>query len=156
MATKTKKPDLPPLENLGSIITYTRGGTSYCLGYLMDFKDKGVWDATWGRVPVTPEQAKAHNELYDKANVAGLDNQCQVGQGSVFYVNDGPLSASKTMTPPVRVNTFLGTTVSEGDVRVTAPKRGKYLWVEFDRKGRTFRGRWHRYRDDSVFFERVR
>ena len=58
MASKTQ----PTLENLGSLIIYKDEGKDRCLGYLMDFKDHGVYDATFGKVDVTPEQAKIHNK----------------------------------------------------------------------------------------------
>lgn len=159
--TKTKPKAKTPLvlENLGSLITYTRDGTSYALGYLMDFKDKGVYDATHGKVDVTPEQCVAHNTAYDKSEVEGLDNQCQVGQGSTFYFYEPKMGEKPDhlgVKAEMSVKTFLGTVLAtRGNISLRKPPRGKYTVVEFDRKGRTFRGKWRRSEGDAVFFERV-
>lgn len=88
------------LDFTGGMITFNDEGTARCLGYLIDFKEKGVFDATYGKVPVTPEQAALHNEVFDAANIKGLDG-CGVGQGGQFYKDDDSNE----------VKTFLGTVV---------------------------------------------
>ena len=90
------------LENLGSLITIEgNDADDACLGYLMDFKDQGVFDAEYGRVDVSPADASTHNKLLDEALLTGLDDSCKVGQhGTFYYVED-------------RIQTFLGTVVSE-------------------------------------------
>jgi hypothetical protein len=118
------------LENLGSLITIE--GTDTCLGYLMNFKDHGVFDASHGKVAVTPDHAETHNGLLDAAMLQGLDDSCQVGQGGSFYVGQ---DEGRTA-----VKTFSGTLVS-ADVST----RGQSL--TFRRKGKTFRGRMSRQHD---------
>lgn len=135
---KTKKP--PRLENLGSLITYRDGGEDRCLGNLFHSPEHGTYDPTLGRVDVTKEQADAHNKLLDEALVAGLDAQCQVGQGGNFYKHEkGGL---------VEVRTWTGIAVT------TAPVRPRGRVVEFTRGDRTFRGSLRR-RDDCIFVERI-
>lgn len=152
---KTKEAVTPYLENLGSLITYKldQGGEDHVLGHLMDFKARGVFDATFGKVPVTPEQAAVHNKLLDEALVEGLDNRCEVGQGGQFYCSGVYANPAK----PLSVKTFTGVVLAE-TVRSTLPPRrtGGGLDVEFDRKGKTFRGRWKPDEGDLTFFERVK
>lgn len=103
------------LGNLGSLITYKEvgkkhkypvteeeksGGVSRCLGFLMQFDGK-VYDATFGTVNVTPEQADTHNKLLDEAMIKGLKT-CKIGQGNYFY-----LSGDRQT-----IKTFLGTHVA--------------------------------------------
>lgn len=152
MQTKTKKPELPPLENLGSLITYTLDGQSLMLGSLMDFKEKGVWDARWGKVPVTPEQAAEHNRLLDEALLEGLDNRCDVGQGGYFYVREAKPGAGERIS----VTLFTGVVVADADHIACVKKPGqKAVTVTFERKGKTFRGKWKRSEGDHVFFKRI-
>jgi hypothetical protein len=122
------------LENFGSIITLK--GTDRCLGDLMCFDDEhGCFCPANGKVPVTKEEAKAHNEALDKAMLEGLDGACRVGQGANFYFSKGA------------VRTFSGRAVSED-----ASLSGKV--VAFRRAGREFRGT-VRKGADFMFFERV-
>lgn len=152
MQTKTKKPELPPLENLGSLITYTLDGHPQMLGSLMDFKEKGVWDAQWGKVPVTPAQAAEHNWLLDEALVEGLDNRCDVGQGGYFYIRPAKLATGERIS----VTLFTGVVVADADHIAEERKPGqKAVTVTFERKGKTFRGKWKRSEGDHVFFKRV-
>lgn len=116
MPKTAKKPEL---ENLGSLITVK--AATPCLGYLMNFEGHGVYDANYGRVDVTPEDAKTHNQLLDEAMIKGLDESCKVGEGGHFYISGG------------HVKTWLGTLVAEMFTR-----RGKL--VDFRRNGRKFRG----------------
>lgn len=124
-------------ENLGSLITIK--DTNNCLGYLMNFKDHGVFDASLGKVEVTPEQAETHNKLLDDAMLKGLDENCQVGQYGTFYV--GQLQGRTA------VKTFLGSLVSD-DVAVSGQS------LSFRRKGKTFKGRMSR-QHDLFHFRRV-
>ena len=110
------------LENIGSLITVK--GTNTCLGPLFAFSSGNIFDATYGKVPITKEESEAHNKAFDKAIVEGLDENCQIGQIGTFYYND----TEKT------VKTFNGTLVSS-NVRRSGPV------VTFFRNGKTFRGR---------------
>ena len=107
-------------------MTYQNKGREVCLGYLMHFPGHGVYDPTWGRIDVTPQEAEAHNRLLSEAEIRGLDESCQVGQGGVFYIR---LKDGK-----VQVITWIGTIVS-----TEADRRGPV--VTFRRRGKTFRGR---------------
>lgn len=133
----------PPLKNLGSLITYQAAPgdeKETCLGYLMDFSPRGVFDAHFGQVDVTPPDAATHNRLLDEAYLKGLDESCQVGQGTTFYFMENKR--------PLQVTTFCGTVVS-CDVSL-AGKSG----ITFRRKGKLFRGR--RMRDaECVNFRRA-
>lgn len=128
--TKTKT--VPKLKHIGSLVTYPDGGGQRSLGYLMCFDGRGVYDAHFGRVEITPENAATHNKLLDVAMLEGLDQNCAVGQGGSFYVGqrDG-----RTV-----VSTWCGTLVSD-DCRRT----GRSL--TFRRKGKSFRGRTSEDRD---------
>jgi hypothetical protein len=126
-----------PLENKGSLITIA--GTNTCLGYLMAFKDRGVFDATHGKVDITPEDAAKHNAILDSASIKGLDETCQVGQGGVFYYNRHKNS----------VNTWLGTLISD---KVQISPGGKV--ITFLRNGCQYRGLL-RKNDDSFTFKRI-
>ena len=141
-----KCPPLPKLDNIGSLITFEDGDRTCCLGYLMHFEGRGVYDPTYGRVEVSPEDADEHNRLLDKGMVEGLDNQCEVGQGNCFYVS---FADGRWM-----VRTFTGTLISNR-VRVVMKPRGMYFI--FARDGRKFRGRKRPgYAGEDVFFKRIK
>lgn len=108
------------LENLGSIITIE--GKDECLGFLMHFEGRGVYDAAYGLVDVSPEQADTHNKLLDEALLKGLDENCQVGQRGTFYFVGN------------EIRTFLGTVVSD-DLSINGRS------VTFRRAGKTYKGR---------------
>lgn len=120
------------LDNLGSLITYKDEDEDRCLGFLMNFTGHGVYDASLGKVNVTPEQADNHNRLLDEALLKGLDENCQVGQCGTFYVGQHD---SRTA-----IKTFLGTVVS-ADVSI----KGQSL--TFRRNGKVFRGRMSKQHD---------
>ena len=90
------------LENIGSLITIK--GTNTCLGDLMHFDGHGTYDPDHGLVPVSKEEADTHNKLLDEARLKGLDENCEVGQGSFFYFT--------RKAPDRKVTTFVGTVVS--------------------------------------------
>jgi hypothetical protein len=144
--SKTKRPT--KLDNLGSLITFEEDGKTYCLGYLMHFNEKGTFDATYGKLEISKEHAEAHNAAYEKGEIEGLDAQCEIGQGATFYVNEDKR--------PLSVKTFLGTQLNEGKLRTKKPTRGKGVIITFDRKGRTFEGRFKREEGDAVFFARTK
>ena len=114
-----------PLENLGSLITYKDGDADRALGYLMPFEGHGVYDPTFGKVAVSPEQAEIHNRLLDEALLSGLDRNCEIGMGGTFY-------AVKEVGRPV-VKTWIGTLVSD-----ECAQHGRSL--TFKRGGKTYRG----------------
>ena len=128
------------LLHKGSLITFRPQGADreQCLGYLMHFQGHGVYEPTSGRVDVTPSDAEAHNAALSRAEIDGLDGNCQVGMGGAFYLGT---SGNKPI-----VRTFIGEVIAE-DVKIQG--RG----VTFRRKGMTFRG--HRRDDDLLFFSRV-
>jgi hypothetical protein len=130
----------PKLFHKGSLITYLSegGDKEQCLGYLMHFEGHGVYEPTFGRVDVTPQEADAHNAALSRAEIEGLDNNCRIGMGGAFYL--GASNGKST------VRTFIGDIVAE-DVAV------KGDGVTFHRKGMTFRGR--KRDDELLFFKRV-
>ena len=125
------------IENRGSLMTVAN--TNTCLGYLMEFGERGIFEPTYGKVEVTPEEAKKHNECLSSAEIKGLDDNCQVGQMGIFYFD----RAKK------QVHTFLGTLVSD-KVQLTAGGKG----ITFLRNGRQYRGLL-RKDDDSFTFKRI-
>lgn len=139
----------PQFENLGSLITIKNQKT--CLGYLMVFADRGVFDAEYGKVDVSPEHAETHNKLLDAAMLSGLDNRCEVGQTGTFYVKQ-TRTGTGTIT---EIRTWVGTVVAgHTDVDVqNGPRRGIKL-IAFTRNGKRFRGTWDT-NEDAVQFQRV-
>lgn len=125
------------LEGYGSIITIK--GTNRCLGDLLHFEGKGTWCPANGEVPVSKEEADAHNKALDTARIKAMDNQCEVGQGSYAYFYP------KTED----VKSFIGTLISD-DTEVTDGGRT----IEFRRGDRVFRGELNED-SDNFFFERV-
>jgi len=120
----------------GGLLCYSWEGETGPLGYLAHFPGRGVYDAGFGKVPVSPDVADLHNKVLDEALVLGLDNNCEVGQGGYFYV-DGDNA----------VTTWLGTAVGRA-----VERNGRY---RFTRLGRRFVGKVRRDQD-VVFFKRVR
>ena len=116
----------PQLENLDSLITYKDGEADRCLGYLLSSEGHGVYDSTFGKVDVTPEQAAIHNSELDLASLKGLDANCAIGQGGSFYLvrQDGKQV----------VKSFIGTLISD-----QCSVNGNS--VTFMRNGKAFRGR---------------
>lgn len=128
---------LDQLENIGSLITIK--GTNQCLGDLMHFDGRGTYCAVHGLVPVTNEQADIHNKCLDEAKLKGMDDNCQIGQGSYAYY-----------TKPLQVTTFIGTIVANGGSDVTVNGQS----ITFRRNGKTYRGRLSK-EHDSFNFRRV-
>lgn len=141
-------------ENLGSLITYKDpDGRDCCLGSLIDFKDKGVFDAEYGKVEISPEHVAAHNAELDKALVKGLDESCQVGQCGMFYMS----GVAGDPAQPLAVKTFTGTVVATGPAIKRCYPTGSRpgLRVVFERNGKTFEGRWKPIDGALVNFKRI-
>jgi len=128
---------MPTLVNQGSLITTQ---DNQCLGYLFAVEGQGVFDAEHGRVNVSFEHAHIHNKHLDSAMLRGLDERCEIGQGSNFYVK-------KKKDGTSHVVTWLGTVVSDS-VHYAS---GSYT---FERAGKKFAGR-QRKVGISVFFKRI-
>lgn len=145
MATKRKLLKREDLDFSGGLITLPV--SSCCLGDLLvipvditEDSEIRVFDPTHGRVPVTAEEAKKHNEVLSNCLIDGLDNRCKVGQGGLFYFNE---STGK-------VTTWNGT-----EVAIARKVSESSKTFEFTRNGKTFRGR--RYsQSGSIFFKRVK
>ena len=91
----------------------------------MEFAGKGVYDSTHGKVDVTPDEAKKHNDIYSTAELKGLDENCEVGMSGTFYF-------SKPMN---QVSTWAGVMVSD-KVHLSPSGKG----ITFLRNGRQYRG----------------
>ena len=98
--------------------------TGACLGYLFDFREKGVFSPD-GKVEITKEQADTHNRLLAEGEIKGLDENCAVGQRGTFYFHS--LKG---------VHTWTGVEVAKRD---NCRVRGQV--ITFTRNGKTFRGR---------------
>jgi len=117
-----KKEEQPEFENLGSVITYKKDGETKVVGHLLEFSGRGVFEPNLGKVDIDPKYVEPHNDAFDKALIAGLDERCEVGMHGSFYLIGR------------KVRTFTGIVVSEDvDLRGSS--------VTFRRNGRTFRGR---------------
>ncbi len=129
----------PEILHRGSLMTYQDDGSKRCFGYLFDFPGHGVFEPTFGKLDVSAEEAKIHNQSLSRAEIEGLDQNCTVGLGGMFYTRK---AEGRTI-----VATWLGEEVSR-EVRV----RGTVL--TFTRKGMRFRGRVRR-EEDCFFFKRI-
>ena len=126
-----------PIEHQGSLITVMAvGNKPICLGYLMDFKERGIFEPTHGKVDVTPEEASKHNECLSEAEIKGLDENCQIGQMGMLYFDK-----NKQV-----VHTWIGTPVSDHVQLSTGGKR-----ITFYRNGKQYRGLLRRESDDFIF-----
>lgn len=105
------------IEDNGGLLVL-RGRPGHCLGDLLHLEGHGLFDPTYGKVPVSLEAAKKHNAVLDAARIKGLDNNCSVGQCGTFYLR---------LKPVATVVTWLGTTVSRW-VRVSG--RTVTFWRE--------------------------
>jgi hypothetical protein len=137
---KTHRKQMPPeVLNRGSLLTYQDSGQERCFGYLFEFPGHGIFEPTFGKLEVSPEEAKTHNQLLSQTEIDGLDRDCAVGLGGLFY--------SKKAQNRIIVVTWLGQEVSQ-EVQV----RDRML--TFTRKGMSFRGRLRQ--DENCFgFKRV-
>jgi len=58
-----RKRKIPEILNRGSLMTYQENGTVRCLGYLMEFAGRGIYEPSFGKLEVASAEAKAHNQL---------------------------------------------------------------------------------------------
>ncbi len=136
---KTRKQP-PEILHRGSLMTYQDDGSERCFGYLFDLHDHGIFEPTFGKLDVSAQEAETHNRLLSQAEIDGLDQNCTVGMGGMFYTKK---AEGRTI-----VATWLGLEVSR-EVQV----RGAVL--TFTRKGMSFRGRLRR-EEHCFFFKRMR
>jgi hypothetical protein len=134
-----RKQTLPEILNRGSLMTYQDNERERCFGYLFEFPGHGIFEPTFGKLDVSPEEAKTHNQLLSQAEIDGLDRNCAVGLGGLFY--------TKKAQNRIIVVTWLGQEVSQ-EVQV----RDRML--TFTRKDMSFRGRL-RQDEDCFGFKRV-
>ncbi len=135
----TKKRTTPGILNRGSLMTYPDDGTERCFGYMFDFPGHGVFEPTFGKVDVSPAEAETHNQCLSQGEIEGLDKNCTVGLGGMFY--------TRKDNGHTIVATWLGQEVSR-EVQV------KSRVITFTRKGMTFRGRL-RKEEDCFYFKRM-
>jgi len=129
----------PEILHRGSLMTYRDTGSERCFGYLFDFPGHGVFEPTFGKLDVSAEDTTTHNQLLSQAEIDGLDQNCTVGLGGMFYTRK---AEGRTI-----VATWVGQEVSR-DVRVRSSV------LRFIRKGMTFQGRLRR-EEDCFFFKRI-
>lgn len=134
----------PPLLHKGSLITYKDKGSERCLGYLMNFQGQGIYEPTFGKVDVTDDEAKKHNDALSKAEVEGLKERCRIGQGGTFYV-------AKQADGRYEVRTWPGTVIATTS---HVMKNGKRTKLTFFIGEKRFEG-WLKADADAVFFERI-
>jgi len=114
-------------KNIDGLITFKdKDGVDRYLGYLINFNGHGVFDASLGKVDITPEEIDRHNAILTESQLKGLDENCEIGQWGTFYYTgkDG------------NVTTFTGEVVSNR-VWVSGEKR---FTIKFERNGRMYRG----------------
>ena len=135
-----KTPRKPPeILHRGSLMTYRDNGQERCLGYLFEFPGRGIFEPNFGKLEVTSAEATTHNRLLSEAEIEGLDQNCAVGMGGLFY--------TRKVDGQTRVMTWLG---EEGSRNVQV--HGNV--ITFQRKGMTFQGRL-RQQEDAFAFRRV-
>jgi len=134
-----RKRQPPEILNRGSLLTYPDNGQERCFGYLFEFPGHGIFEPTFGKLEVTPEEARNHNRLLSHGEIEGLDKHCAIGMGGLLYTRQ---VASHTL-----VATWLGEEVSR-EVQVRSSV------ITFTRKGMTFRGRLH-HDEDCFRFKRI-
>lgn len=121
-------------DDNGGLLTFEKDGVTHCLGYLFYAENHGVYDAVLGKVDITREVAERHNKVYDEALIKGLDETCEVGQGSNFYRYGK------------EVRTWIGTVVGQ----LSKVGRSRVLV----RNGRRFECKC-RKGEESVFLQRI-
>jgi len=130
----------PKILHQGSLMTHRDNRRERCFGYMFEFPGHGIFEPTFGRLDVSSEDAKTHNQLLSQGEIAGLDQNCAVGMGGMLY--------TRKQNGKSLVTTWLGEVISR-DVRV----RGES--ITFQRNGMTFRGRL-RNNQDCFGFKRIR
>lgn len=130
---------VPQLQGFGSLIYYQdEQGRNICLGDLIEFPGKGVYEPSLGRVEVPPDQVDAHNRALDKAMLTSMDANCEVGQGSYAYYDN--LKG---------VTSFIGTVICP---RLYCERTASS--VTFRRAGKVYRGRLSKA-GESFNFKRI-
>lgn len=135
-----RKRKTPEILHRGSLMTHADDGGERCFGYLLGFLGHGIFEPTFGKFDVSSKEAKTHNELLSQGEIAGLDQNCAVGMGGMFY--------TKRKNGHASIKTWLGEEVSR-DVQVNGNV------ITFNRKGMTFRGTL-RQEEDWFHFKRIR
>ncbi len=130
----------PEIRHRGSLMTYQDKGADRCFGYMFHFPGHGVFEPTFGKLEVTPQEVKTHNDLLSQAEIEGLDNNCAVGLGGMFY--------TRKENGHTNVATWMGEVVSR-EVCING------MTITFERKEMTFRGRL-RKDEDCFSFKRIR
>lgn len=140
LKVQPKKKSDPKVEILhkGSLLTFLRKGADKetCVGYLMNFEERGIHDAHLGQIDVTLEQAEIHNNLLSEAEIKGLVENCAINVGGAFYLDEVKRE----------VRTFVGTVVAPAEIHGSV--------VTFRKAGMVFRGR--RSPENDIFhFKRI-
>lgn len=138
---RSKPPEVIQILHRGSLMTVADADAQTenkerCLGFLMHFEGKGVFEPYFGLIEVTPEEADIHNKLLSDGLIKGLDENCEVGMCGDFYLD------AKSR----EIHTFIGTVV--GTVEISGSS------VTMHRKGRVFRGRIRKH-EDCITLKRV-
>jgi hypothetical protein len=129
----------PAIWNRRRLLTWQDNGRERCFGYLFAFAGHGIYEPTFGKLDVSAEEAQTHNQWLSQAEIQGLEENCAVGMGGLFY--------TRTTERQILVVTWLGEEVSR-DVQI----RGQVL--TFRRKAMTFRGRLRQH-EDAFAFKRI-
>jgi len=129
----------PAIRNRGRLLTYQDHGRERCFGYLFAFAGHGIYEPAFGKLDVNSEEARTHNQLLSQAEIQGLEENCAVGMGGMFY--------TRKTDRQTRVITWLGEEVSR-DVQI----RGQVL--TFRRQAMTFRGRLRQH-EGCFAFKRI-
>src|SRR4051794_15297760 len=82
----SKKRTIPEILNRGSLMTYQDNVAERCFGYMFDFPGQGVFEPTFGKLDVSAENATIHNQCLSQGEIEGLDKNCTVGLGGMFYI----------------------------------------------------------------------
>jgi len=63
----------PKILHQGSLMTHRDNRRERCFGYMFEFPGHGIFELTFGRLDVSSEDAKTHNQLLSQGEIAGLD-----------------------------------------------------------------------------------
>lgn len=116
----------------GLVVTGDDPNRLACAGYLFMHEGKAFDPGGYVEGVTTQEVVDAHNKILSQMEIEGLDNNCQVGQGSTFYIR-GPKQGA-----PNEVVTWIGDLIAS--VSHAQPYHGGWK-ITFTRRGKTLEGK---------------
>lgn len=123
------------------LFVHVEDGTRRCVGYIFSFNGTAFHPdgkLTISGKEITQQEIDTHNKCLSEGEIKGLDDNCQIGQGGTFYLDN-----------KVGVKTWIGTKVADYTLN---PQQ---TVITFSRAGKTYCGRMQK--DADCFnFKRIR